>query len=119
MIKNMRSTFISDVQNLLKKIIRCKIFRFSQEKGLTVFIFRGIFYAVHAPERPPRPSQGGCNSGVTLKLSVSVEHHNWHKQETKQKGQDQTDFANLKSVMSSNYEMGWFPLTWSSNTGES
>ena len=106
MIKNKRSTFISDVQNLLKKIIRCKIFRFSQEKELTVFIFWGIFCAAHAPERPPRPSQGGCNSGVTLKLSVSVEHHDRHKQETKQKGQDQTDFANLKSEMSSNYEMG-------------
>ena len=96
-INNMRSTFISDVQNLLKKVIRCKIFRLNIPPwmGLTVFIFWGIFCGVCAPERPPRPRQGGGQGG-SLQLSVSVEHHDRHKQETKQKGQDQTNFANLK-----------------------
>ena len=65
--------------------------RYSARMGLTVFIFRGIFCGVSAPERPPRPRQGG-----PLQLSVSVEHHDRHKQETKQKGQNQTNFANLK-----------------------
>lgn len=70
--------------------------RYSARMGLTVFIFRGIFCGVSAPERPPRPRQGGGHQGGPLQLSVSVEHHYRHKQETKQKGQNQTNFANLK-----------------------
>lgn len=61
----------------------------------TVFIFGRKFRAIYAPERSSCPSQGWSNDGVTLELSVSVEHHDRHKKETKQKGQDQTNFANL------------------------
>ena len=78
----------------------------ARKKGLTVFIFWGKFRAIYAPERSSCPGQGWSNDRVTLELCMSVEHHDRHKQETKQKGQDQTNFANLKHVMSSNYEMG-------------
>ena len=123
-INNMRSTFISDVQNLLKKVIRCKIFRLNippMDGTYCLHILGDILWclcpwALPSPppgrESPGRPPPARC----VCRASWSAQAGN----KTKRSGSNQ--FCQSENVMSYIYYYilcNRFQFTWSSNTGES